>query len=42
MPDTRPGILFDEQGICQACRAEEKKAITNWNARYDELKKDVD
>ena len=42
MPDTRPGILFDEQGICQACRAEEKKDITDWNARYDELKKICD
>ena len=20
MPDTRPGITFDEQGVCSACR----------------------
>lgn len=37
MPDTRPGILFDEEGICQACRAEEQKDRTDWEARYEEL-----
>ncbi|MDD3893897.1 MAG: N-acetyl sugar amidotransferase [Syntrophomonadaceae bacterium] len=39
MPDTRPGILFDNEGICQACRAEEKKDLTDWSARYEELKR---
>lgn len=38
MPDTRPGIYFDEQGICQACRAEEHKDLVNWEQRYEELK----
>ncbi|MGE5418051.1 MAG: N-acetyl sugar amidotransferase [Acidobacteriota bacterium] len=38
MPDTRPGIRFDEEGICQACRAEEQKDRTDWNARFQELK----
>lgn len=37
MPDTRPGINFDEEGICQACRAEEQKDSTNWDERYQEL-----
>lgn len=37
MPDTRPGILFDEEGVCQACRAEEQKSRTDWNARWSEL-----
>ena len=37
MPDTRPGITFDEEGICCACRAHEKKASVNWDARYKEL-----
>ncbi|MFJ8257660.1 N-acetyl sugar amidotransferase [Peribacillus asahii] len=37
MPDTRPGILFDEAGVCQACRAEEKKENTDWEARFKEL-----
>ena len=39
MPDTRPGIRFDGEGVCQACRAEEKKDKTDWNARFEELKK---
>lgn len=37
MPDTRPGIHFDEEGVCQACRAEEKKDHTDWEARWQEL-----
>jgi len=37
MPDTRPGIYFDELGICQACRAEEKKDSTDWKERKREL-----
>ncbi|WP_312470777.1 N-acetyl sugar amidotransferase [Neobacillus sp.] len=37
MPDTRPGIFFDEEGVCQACRAEEKKESTDWDARFKEL-----
>lgn len=39
MPDTRPGIVFDEEGICQACRAEEQKDMVGWDARLKELKK---
>ncbi|MDZ5471961.1 N-acetyl sugar amidotransferase [Bacillus sp. 31A1R] len=38
MPNTRPGIYFDEEGICQACRAEEQKGFTNWEERAMELK----
>ncbi|MFC5604723.1 N-acetyl sugar amidotransferase [Sporosarcina koreensis] len=37
MPNTRPGIYFDEEGICQACRAEEQKNKTDWQLRYQEL-----
>jgi len=39
MPDTRPGIYFNEQGICQGCVAEVKKDQTDWDKRYEELKK---
>lgn len=42
MPDTRPGIFFDEEGVCQACRAEEQKDKTDWNARFEELRKICD
>lgn len=38
MPDTRPGIWFDEEGVCQACRAEEQKGRTDWDKRFEELK----
>ncbi|MGD8386346.1 MAG: N-acetyl sugar amidotransferase [Desulfobacteraceae bacterium] len=37
IPDTRPGIRFDEEGVCQACRAAEKKKKTDWEARFREL-----
>jgi N-acetyl sugar amidotransferase len=37
MPDTRPGIRFDEQGVCQACRANEKKDAVDWTQRQAEL-----
>jgi N-acetyl sugar amidotransferase len=37
MPDTRPGIYFDEEGVCQACRAEEQKNNTDWDSRFKEL-----
>lgn len=39
MPDTRPGIKFDEEGICSACRAHESKAKVDWDARFKELEK---
>ena len=29
-PDTRPGIYFDDQGICGACLWEEEKKEINW------------
>ena len=38
MPDTRPGSLFDEEGVCQACRNYEKQASVDWGARFKELK----
>ena len=41
-PNTRPGILFNEKGICYACLYEEKKKIINWNERFEELKKITD
>jgi N-acetyl sugar amidotransferase len=38
IPDTRPNIYFDEEGVCQACRASEKKEKTDWVKRLEELK----
>ncbi len=37
MPDTRPGIYFNDEGICAPCIAEEKKKAIDWDARKKEL-----
>lgn len=39
MPDTRPGISFDKNGICSACQAYINKKNTDYQSRYEELKK---
>jgi N-acetyl sugar amidotransferase len=38
MPDTRPGILFNEEGICSACCNYEKRKDVDWQARFVALK----
>lgn len=38
MPDTRPGITFDQNGVCIACQNNERKRHVDWDARMDELK----
>ena len=37
IPDTRPGIVFDEQGVCSACRHHENRKNVDWDARNKEL-----
>ena len=37
-PDTRPGIYFDEKGICGACLWEDEKKTIDWTARENELR----
>lgn len=37
MPDTRPGIKFDENGVCSACQAYKRRKSIDWDARYKEL-----
>jgi N-acetyl sugar amidotransferase len=43
MPDTKPYITFDESGVCNACRAHEKKNQVlggiDWKAREKEFDK---
>lgn len=39
MPDTRPGIKFDENGVCSACRNYEYQKTINWDERWNELEK---
>ncbi|MEG2587502.1 MAG: N-acetyl sugar amidotransferase [Cetobacterium sp.] len=42
MPDTRPGIKFDENGVCTPCLNHEKKKLINWNKRMEEFKEICD
>lgn len=37
MPDTRPGITFDERGICSACQSYERRGSIDWDKRFTEL-----
>lgn len=37
MPDTRPGITFNEEGVCCACINHERKKDTDYAARLKEL-----
>ena len=37
MPNTRPRIGFDHEGICNACRNAEAKARVDWRARRAEF-----
>jgi tRNA(Ile)-lysidine synthase TilS/MesJ len=37
IPDTRPGIQFDEHGVCLPCINFEKIKTTDWNQRKKEL-----
>jgi len=40
-PDTRPGIRFDEKGICPACNYHFTLKFVDWDERKEELKKIV-
>lgn len=40
-PDTRPGIYFDENGVCGACLWEHQKKIIDWEERQLELEEIV-
>lgn len=37
MPETSEGIIFDEMGICRACRSSEQKMHIDWEVREKEL-----
>lgn len=37
MPETRPDILFDDEGVCSACRHFEHRPTIDWDARGAEL-----
>ncbi len=37
MPDTRPGIAFDSEGVCSACNHYDARSSIDWKARYKEF-----
>ena len=39
MPDTRPGITFNELGICSACQSYENRKNVDYEKRFHELEK---
>lgn len=42
MPDTRPGIEIDAEGICSACRNYENRKDINWDERWQQLEELAD
>lgn len=38
MPNTRPGIWFNEDGVCSACLAHQKKKSIDYSKRFEQLK----
>lgn len=39
MPDTKPDLFLDEEGVCNACRSFEMRVEVDWDARKHELLK---
>jgi N-acetyl sugar amidotransferase len=37
MPDTKPDLLLDEDGVCNACRSFEQRKVVDWDQRKQEL-----
>jgi N-acetyl sugar amidotransferase len=37
MPDTKPDLRIDEEGVCNACRSYERRTEVDWEARRKEL-----
>jgi N-acetyl sugar amidotransferase len=37
MPDTKPDLYLDEEGVCNACKSYDNRKITDWDLRKKEL-----
>ena len=37
MPDTKPDLYLDEEGVCNACKSYNNRKIINWDLRKKEL-----
>ena len=42
LPETKPDLFIDSEGVCSACRYHEKKKKIDWNKRKEELKEILD
>ncbi|NQU94929.1 MAG: N-acetyl sugar amidotransferase [Candidatus Omnitrophica bacterium] len=42
MPETRPDLYIDEEGVCNACRSFTERKSIDWNKRKEELVKILD
>lgn len=42
MAETKPGIIFDEVGVCQACRHHEARDLIDWDLREVEFARMLD
>ena len=42
MPDTRPGIQFDKNGVCGACITNEHKKSVDYEKRFKQLERICD
>ena len=42
MPDTKPDLFLDEEGVCNACRSYERRKEIDWVARNEELLRVLD
>lgn len=42
MPETKPDLLIDEEGICNACRSYMNRKEVDWDVRLEELKEILD
>lgn len=42
MPNTRPGITFNREGVCSACQQIEHRKYIDWNARWKEFEEICD
>ena len=36
-PDIKPGLIFDEEGVCDPCRNHERKNEINWDAKREQF-----
>lgn len=42
MPDTKPDLHLDDEGVCNACRSFERRKEVDWGQRHEELERLLD